>query len=100
MVLPRLRTARTIEGADPPAPMQLRLHVPPRHEATLAAHLAEQGFPAVRGGEGELRVLFPGSATIFAAAAELDLCEANGGCRLADLVIVEASARPEAARPA
>ena len=71
--------------------MQLRLQVPPRHQATLAAHLAEQGFPAVRAGDGELSVLFPGSARIFAAAAELDLCEARGGCRLAEVVIAEAA---------
>lgn len=70
--------------------MQLRLQVSPRYEATLVAHLAEQGFPAVRAGQGELRVLFPGPPSIFAAAAELDLCEAKGGCRVDDLVIAEA----------
>jgi hypothetical protein len=80
--------------------MQLSLQIPPRHEATLAAHLAEQGFPAVRAGAGELRVLFPGSPTIFAAAAELDLCEARGGFSVADLVIAEVPAMRVARRSA
>jgi hypothetical protein len=75
--------------------MQLLLQVSPRYEATLAAHLAEQGFPAVRAGAGELSVLFPGSVRIFAAAAELDLCEARGGCCVDDLVIAEAPLRRE-----
>lgn len=80
--------------------MQLRVQVHPRYEATLAAHLAEQGFPAVRAGDGELCVLFPGSASIFAEAAELDLCEARGGCRLSDLVIAEAPLLREVRRTA
>jgi hypothetical protein len=80
--------------------MLLRLQVSQRYEASLAAHLAEQGFPAVRAGAGELRVLFPGSASIFAAAAELDLCEARGGCCVDDLVIAEAPLRREIRRSA
>jgi hypothetical protein len=73
--------------------MHLRLSVHPRYQDSLAAHLAEQGFPAARSGHGKLDVLFPGSAGIFAAAAELDLCEARGGCRLSDLVIDTAPER-------
>jgi hypothetical protein len=69
--------------------MQLSLHVPPRHQASLAAHLAAEGFPATKTGRDELRVLFPGSLESFPAAAELDLCEARGGCLLAELVIAE-----------
>jgi hypothetical protein len=80
--------------------MHLRLQVPLRHQATLAAHLVEQGFPPVRASDGELCVLFPGSPTIFAAAAELDLCEARGGCRLADLVIAELPGRRQEVRHA
>jgi hypothetical protein len=45
-----------------------------------------QGFPPTTTGEGELEVVFPGSASIFAAAAELDLWEARGGCAI-DLII-------------
>ena len=67
----------------------MRIQLPPELVDSLAAHLDRQGFPAARTGDGELDVLFPGSAGIFAAAAELDLWEArDGGCR--DALVVEA----------
>jgi hypothetical protein len=47
--------------------------------ATLALreHLALQGFPSTYVGPDELEVLFPGSPTLFASAAELDLWSAE-----------------------
>jgi hypothetical protein len=66
----------------------VRIQLPPELAESLAAHLDRQGFPASRTGAGELDVLFPGSTEIFAAAAELDLWEADdGGC--CDELVVE-----------
>jgi hypothetical protein len=59
----------------------VRVLVPTDQIDSLAAHLCDQGFPADRVAPDELAVLFPGSAGIFAAAAELDLWEARGGRR-------------------
>ncbi len=53
----------------------------------------------MRIGSGELQVLFPGSAAIFADAAQLDLCEAKGGCRVSDLVIAETPVAYDRLRP-
>jgi hypothetical protein len=66
--------------------MHLRLNVDPEYEQSLVSHLAAQGFPATRTKRGELEVLFPGPAAIFAAAAELDLWEAR--CGTASSVVV------------
>lgn len=60
--------------------MSLVLSIHPTHADSLASHVADQGFPVTRTTDGELHVLFPGSPTIFAAAVELDLWEARGGC--------------------
>jgi len=60
--------------------MRLRLNVHPEHEDSLVSHLTAQGFPPTRTAGGELEVLFPASPAIFAAAVELDLWEARGGC--------------------
>lgn len=60
--------------------MRLRLRIHPQHEESLASHLAAQGFPPTPLGGGVLEVLFPGSPAIFAAAADLDLWQARGGC--------------------
>jgi hypothetical protein len=60
--------------------MRVRLHIHPGQQRSLASHLAAQGFPPTTTSEGELDVLFPGSASIFAAAVELDLWEARAGC--------------------
>jgi hypothetical protein len=68
----------------------MRIQLPPELAESLAAHLARQGFPAERTGDGELDVLFPGSTGIFAAAAELDLWEADDGGSCDALVVVEA----------
>jgi hypothetical protein len=60
--------------------MHIRLRIHPRHERSLASHLAAEGFPPTATGNGELEVLFPGSALLFAAAAQLDLWEARCDC--------------------
>jgi hypothetical protein len=43
----------------------------------LREHLALQGFPSTYVSADELEVLFPGSPTLFASAAELDLWSAE-----------------------
>jgi hypothetical protein len=60
--------------------MSLRLTIHPKHVDSLASHISEQGFPVTRAHVDALDVLFPGSPEIFAAATELDLWEARGGC--------------------
>jgi hypothetical protein len=60
--------------------MSLRLTIHPKHLDSLASHISEQGFPVTRTCTDALDVLFPGSPAIFAAATELDLWEARGGC--------------------
>ena len=65
----------------------MRIRLPADLVDSLAAHLGRQGFPAAHIGAGELEVLFPGSAGIFAAAAELDLWEADEGGRPDELVL-------------
>lgn len=59
----------------------------------LLEHLAAQGFPARYVGRDELDVLFPGSPSLFAAAAELDLWRARH-----PQVALAFPSRPRAAR--
>lgn len=51
----------------------MRVRVDPSSLESLCQHLAKQGFPATQTDDDAVDVLFPGSAAIFAAAAELDL---------------------------
>jgi hypothetical protein len=71
--------------------MSLRLSIHPTQLESLADHVSEQGFPVTHAEGSALEVLFPGSPEIFAAAAELDLWEARGGC--ASTLVIERAAR-------
>jgi hypothetical protein len=60
--------------------MLLRLRIDRAYEESLADHLRRQGFPPTRGADGGLHVLFPCDRALFAAAVDLDLWIARGGC--------------------